>query len=276
MRMRYIVVVAALLLLLAGWVVVVQQTKPAVPPRESTNAGGSVTSEQSKPAVPPRELTNSIGMKFVLIDPSSFKLRSESGGADEKPVRKVTLTEGFYMQVTEVTQTQWQTVMGSNPSYFKGVDLPVEQVSWEDVQEFLTKLSGKEKGAKYRLPSEAEWEYAARAGQAGEPAKLDAVAWYSENSGNKTHAVGQKQPNGWGLYDMMGNVFEWCADRFDSEWSGRSPSVDPGPFSGVSRSLRGAAWNSPAWLLPVDSRSASPPADRSSSFGFRCVREVSP
>ena len=119
MRIRTVIVVAVLLVVLTGWAVVAQQ---------------------SKPAVPPRELTNSIGMKFVLIDPGSFKMGSESGGSDEKPIHEVALTKGFYMQATEVTQAQWQAVMGSNPSLLKGQDLPVDTVSWDDVQEFLGSL----------------------------------------------------------------------------------------------------------------------------------------
>jgi formylglycine-generating enzyme required for sulfatase activity len=157
--------------------------------------------------------------------------------------------------------------MGNNPSRFRGPDLPVEEVSWNDAQEFLKKLNAVEKGARYRLPTEAEWEYAARAGQSGEPATLDAVAWYSENSGSQTHAVGQKQANGWGLYDMLGNVWEWCADWNDSEYYGKSPSVDPpGPASGTTRVLRGGAWFFLARYARVADRDRFNPASRASSL----------
>jgi formylglycine-generating enzyme required for sulfatase activity len=221
-------------------------------------------------------------MKFVLIEPGTFLMGSDSGNADEKPVHKVTLTEGFYMQATEVTQRQWQRVMDNNPSFFKGPNLPADNVSWNDAQEFLKKLNAKEKGARYRLPSEAEWEYAARAGQAGEPPNLEAVAWNRANSGDQTHPVGQKQPNGWGLYDMLGNVWEWCADWHDSEYYANSPPVDPpGPAKGdLFRVLRGGSCVNNPGVGRVAGRSGDYPADRVSSrgdfVGFRCVREVSP
>jgi len=227
------------------------------------------------PQAPPRTFTNSIGMKFVRIDPGSFKMGSDRDDAEEKPVHDVTLSKGFYLQATEVTQAQWQAVMGSNPSKFKGPDLPVEQVSWNDAQEFLQKLNAKERGARYRLPTEAEWEYAARAGQAGAPAKLDAVAWYDKNSGTQTHAVGQKQANGWGLYDMLGNVWEWCADWHDSEYYGKSPSVDPpGPTSGTYRVLRGGSWYFNARIARVALRVRDVPASRLYDRGFRCARTL--
>ena len=257
MWMRYIIVVAVLLLVLAGWPVVAQQSKPA--------------------AVPSREFTNSVGMKFVLIEPGTFLMGSDTGTSDEKPVHKVTLTEGFYMQVTEVTQAQWQAVMGDNPSTFKGPERPVETVSWNDAQEFLKKLNTKEKGAKYRLPSEAEWEYAARAGQTGEPPNLDAVAWYNKNSDKQTHPVGQKQPNGWGLYDMLGNVAEWCADWWDEEYYAKSPPVDPsGPDKGSLRAERGSSWYYPAESTYVAYRDRPLIVRGLPWGGFRCVRELLP
>src|ERR1035437_2289810 len=184
MRIRTTIVVAALLVL-AGWAAVAQQSKPA--------------------AVPPRQFTNSIGMKFVRIESGWFKMGSDSGDAGEKPVHEVTLSKGFYLQATEVTQAQWEAVMGSNPSDFKGPERPVESVSWDDAQEFLKKLNAKEKDTGYRLPSEAGWEYACRAG-GQEPdiaPNLGEVAWWGENSGSETHPAGQKKPNAWGLYDMQ-------------------------------------------------------------------------
>jgi formylglycine-generating enzyme required for sulfatase activity len=251
---------AMLLLVLAGWPVVAQQTKPA--------------------AVPLREFTNSVGMKFVLIEPGTFLMGAGTPFTWDQPTHKVTLTKGFYMQVTEVTQAQWQAVMGSNPSQFKGPTLPVGQVSWDDAQEFLKKLNAVEKSAKYRLPTEAEWEYAARAGQTGEPPNLDAVAWYGENSDKQTHPVGQKQPNGWGLYDMLGNVAEWCADWYDSKYYTRSPPVDPsGPETGNDRVMRGGSISADSrfWtLFTLTSRGWNGPFRRFPDSGFRCVRELSP
>ena len=146
----------------------------------------------------------------------------ESNRDSDEKQHRVTLTREYYMQTTEVTQGQWRKVMGSNPSKFTncGDNCPVEKVSWEDCQQFIQKLNGMEGTRKYRLPTEAEWEYAARAGTTGAYAgDLDAMAWYDDNSGGKTHAVGGKSPNAWGLYDMHGNVYEWCQD-----WKGNYPS----------------------------------------------------
>src|SRR6185295_12837821 len=129
-------------------------------------------------------------------------------------VHKVRITRQFEIGKYEVTQEQWQAVMGDNPSNFKGANLPVEKVSWNDAQDFLLKLNARD-GYTYRLPTEAEWEYACRAGSMGDFAgELDDVAWYDKNSGSKTHPVGQKRPNVWGLYDMHGNVSEWCSDWY--------------------------------------------------------------
>jgi formylglycine-generating enzyme required for sulfatase activity len=255
MRMRTIIVVAVPLVL-TGWAVVAQQSKPA--------------------AVPPREFTSSIGMKFVRIDPGSFKMGSDSGYADEKPVHEVTLSKGFYLQATEVTQAQWEAVMGSNPSFFKGPERPVEVVSWEDAQEFLKKLNAKEKDTGYRLPSEAEWEYACRAGEQ-EPdiaPNLGEVAWWAANSGGETHPAGQKKPNAWGLYDMRGNVMEWVQD-WDGPYSVER-QVDPqGPQSGGSRVLRGATWRGvDSGTFRCACRSSVGPGLRGSNLGFRCARTV--
>jgi hypothetical protein len=159
----------------------------------------------------------------------------------------VKLTKGFWLGVYPVTQAEWQKVMGSNPSRFKGDSRPVEQVSWGDCQEFCRKLSARE-GRTYRLPTEAEWEYACRAGTTTTYCFGDGVvnlgeyAWYGGNSNDQTHSVGQKKANGWGLYDMHGNVYQWCQD-----WYGAYPQtdqVDPhGPSEGSDRVLRGGSWS---------------------------------
>jgi formylglycine-generating enzyme required for sulfatase activity len=172
----------------------------------------------------PLTYNNSIDMGFVQIPAGDFDMGSpsnEEGRWDnEGPVHQVNISKAFYMSKYEVTQKQWRDVMGSSPSYFKGDDLPVESVSWNDVQDFIKKLNEKEGGNKYRLPSEAEWEYAARAGTAtrysfgDDESKLGDYAWYMVNSGDKTHDVGQKKPNPWGLYDMHGNVWEWVQDIY--------------------------------------------------------------
>jgi formylglycine-generating enzyme required for sulfatase activity len=188
---------------------------------------------------------------------------------DEKPVHRVKITKGFWMGKYEVTQEQWEAVMGTNLSRFKGAQNPVESVSWNEVVEFCRKTGT-------RLPTEAEWEYACRAGtttkysSGDSDSDLDGVAWYSGNSGNTTHPVGQKQPNAWGLYDMYGNVWEWCADWYAGSYYQNSTGNDPtGPPSGSVRVLRGGSWFSD----PGGCRSAGRvwiyPGSRFSYIGFR-------
>jgi len=156
----------------------------------------------------------------------------------------------FKMSVYEITQGQWKAVMGNNPSYFSscGDDCPLEDVSWNDVQDFIDNLN-QQTGKNYRLPTEAEWEYAARAGTTTKyycgdnRSCLRDIAWYRDNSDNQTHPVGQKAPNAWGLYDMSGNVWEWVQDWYDSDYYSSSPETDPqGPDSGAGRVFRGGGW----------------------------------
>ena len=227
---------------------------------------------QDTPLAPPREFTNSIGMKLVRIDPGSFKMGSVGIYG---PVHDVTLSKGFYLQTTEVTQAQWQVVMGTNPSEFKGPDRPVEQVSWSDVQEFLRRLNAREKDTRYRLPTEAEMEYACRAGgQDPDVApNLDDVAWWGPNSGSATHPVGLKKPSPWGLYDMRGNVWECVQDWYARPYS-VEPQVDPqGPPSGENRVVRGGSWfQNDATFLRCACRRSYAPDYASNDAGFRCVR----
>jgi formylglycine-generating enzyme required for sulfatase activity len=214
---------------------------------------------------------NSFGMEFMYIPAGNFMMGSNEGG-DEK-AHRVTLSQPFWMGRTEVTQAQWQAVMGNNPSYFKNCpQCPVETVSWEDAQRFVDKLNAQNDGFKYRLPTEAEWEYAARSGTTGDYAgNLDSMAWYSGNSGNKTHEVATKQPNAWGLYDMHGNVWEWCED-----WYGDYPSgavTNPtGAASGSYRVFRGGSWYFDAVNLRSAYRNRNSPSLRLSRLGFRVVR----
>lgn len=170
---------------------------------------------------------------------------SEEGRSSDESQVSVTLSKGFWLAKTEVTQAQWDLVMGNNPSSFKGDDLPVDNVSWDDAQEFIKKANGggmMPSGWKFALPTEAQWEYACRAGETGpySGGTIKEVAWYKGNSTSKTHDVGTKKANTWGLHDMHGNVREWCADWYDDELSGGG---DPsGPSSGVERVFRGGSW----------------------------------
>jgi formylglycine-generating enzyme required for sulfatase activity len=224
----------------------------------------------------PRMRTNQAGIEFMLIPPGSFMMGSTNGGDDEKPVHQVTIKYSYYIGRFEVTQAQWQSVMGNNPSSFKGdladpyIKLPVESVSWDDTQNFINKLNEGNDGFRYRLPTEAEWEYACRAGTTGAYAgNLSQMAWFAENSENRTHTVGQKQPNAWGLFDMHGNVWEWCQDWYDAYPTG--PVTDPqGASSGSGRVFRGGNWYSYGRYCRSAFRSSAPTA-ASYAFGFRVV-----
>lgn len=186
---------------------------------------------QSPPSTKDSPAKNSIGMEFVKIAPGEFTMGCSEGDAactaDEKPAHRVQITKPFEVAKYEVTQAQWEAVMGSNPSTIKGADHPVETISKNDAHDFVAKLNEQHDGYLYRLPTEAEWEYAARAGSSAEPASLDDVAWYGANSGDTTHPVGQKKPNAWGLYDMLGNVREWVEDNYTRDYYANSPAADP-------------------------------------------------
>ena len=198
---------------------------------------------------------NSIGMDFVKIRAGEFMMGSpydeKYREKDEGPVHKVTIEEPFYLGKFEVTQEQWQKVMGNNPSGFKGENLPVEDVSWNDAQEFVKKLNEKEGTDKYRLPSEAEWEYACRAGSTtkysfgNDESRLKEYAWYLNNSESETHPVGQKKPNLWGLYDMYGNVWEWVQDTYHSDYSSAPSGGSAWVSGGYSHVARGSSFNRP-------------------------------
>jgi formylglycine-generating enzyme required for sulfatase activity len=199
-----------------------------------------------------------------------------NGGSDQEPVHEVTISQAFFMGKYEVTQGQWQAVMGSNPSHFKecGSNCPVEMVSWDDAQAFINKLNETNDGFKYRLPSEAEWEYACRTGTTVD--YLDSTAWYSANSGSKTHPVGAKQPDGFGLYDMHGNVSEWCQDWYHPSYDG-APSDGSAWLSGGEhqfRVLRGGSWLDDAPVLRSATRNLYSPDYRFNFFGFRVVAVV--
>jgi formylglycine-generating enzyme required for sulfatase activity len=235
------------------------------------------------PQVTPKPLektfTNSIVMEFVLIPAGSFQMGSNKYD-DEKPVHKVEIKEAFYLGKTEVTQKQYQAIMGDNPSHFKGENRPVENVSWNEAQEFIKKLNEKEGTKKYRLPTEAEWEYAARAGTTtkwsfgDEESELKNYAWYRDNSDSKTHEVGQKKPNGFGLFDMHGNVWEWtCSDY--GKYS-ENNHLGCSSKNNAKKSLRGGSWDFVAVYCRSAFRSDYEPVFRRDDGGFRVVSLVPP
>ncbi len=229
-----------------------------------------------------QRVRNSLGMEFVYIPAGSFMMGSpkgEFGRENNENQHPVTLTSGFYLQSTEVTQRQWKVVMGNNPALYQkcGEDCPVEQVSWTDVQEFIKRLNQLEGDNRYRLPTEAEWEYACRAGSmtrfsyGNDDERLSEYAWYLDNSEQKTHPVAQKTPNAWGLYDMHGNVWEWCQD-----WFGAYPSgsvTDPqGPLWSSYRVFRGGSWIIISRYCRSAIRFRFAPELRYSSLGVRLAR----
>ena len=204
---------------------------------------------------------------------------TEKGRYDDENQVRVTISKGFWMGKTEVTQAQWLAVMGSNPSDSKGTNLPVESVSWNDAQKFLQKIDpllAAADGWKTILPTEAQWEYAARAGESwlySGSDKLDEVAWYVDNS-DKTNSVGVKKANAWGLHDMSGNVYELCRDWYAEKLSG---GVDPaGASSGTGRVVRGGGWFSDAYDGRVAVRNGLNPSLSDSGFGFRVLRSSAP
>ncbi len=229
-----------------------------------------------------KTITNSIGMEFMLIPAGEFDMGSPSNEVgrynDEGPVHHVTISKAFYLGKYEVTQKQWRDVMGTSPSSFKGDDLPVEQVSWNEVQQFIQKLNEKESANKYRLPSEAEWEYAARGGTktryyfGDDESKLGDYAWFYDNSGSKTHDVGQKNPNPWGLYDMHGNVWEWVQDIYQSSYNSAPTDGSAWEGGGSVRVVRGGSWFSYAGGCRSAFRSLYDPGPRSLDLGFRLLR----
>ena len=230
-------------------------------------------------------IINNLIANMVYVEGGTFTMgaTSEQGSdvnEDEKPTHSVTLSS-FSIGKYEVTQAEWQAVMGSNPSFFTSDDnLPVEQVCWDDCQTFITKLNALT-GKTFRLPTEAEWEYAARGGNKSKGYKyagsnnIGDVAWYDSNSGSKTHAVGTKQPNELGLYDMSGNVYEWCSDWYGS-YSSPSQTNPTGASSGSNRVNRGGSWFSFAWYCRVSFRYCSSPGNRDDYLGLRLALPVQP
>ena len=249
----------------------------------STSSSSANTLSSSASSLSGNALTipvkNGISIEMVKVEAGSFNMGATpemiNPDTDEKPVHRVTLTNDYYIGKYEVTQALWQAVMGSNPSHFKGDDLPVEQVSWNDCQDFISKLNAMT-GKRFRLPSEAEWEYAARGGKKSRGYQysgsntLGDVAWYEGNSGSKTHAVGTKQPNELGIYDMTGNVWEWCQDWYGSYSS--SPQTNPtGAVRGSFRVGRGGSWYHSARNCRSSYHDFDTPVSRGNYLGLRLI-----
>lgn len=228
-------------------------------------------------------LAQEINPDMVFVQGGKFKMGSAIGGEDERPVHEVEVDD-YYIGKYEVTQLQWRLVMplDTNKCYFEGCDsCPVERVSWYNVQEFIAKLNEKT-NMNYRMPSEAEWEYAARGGSLSKGYKYSgsnsdiSVAWKVGISGMKTHPTGHKKPNELGVYDMSGNVFEWCADWYSSSWYAVSPNKNPvGPPEGISRVIRGGSWFYDYAGLRVTDRESANPTYRYGYVGFRLCRSAS-
>jgi len=205
------------------------------------------------------------GLKYVQIPPGEFQMGCSSLSCDgDNTQHRVRITKGFRIGQTEVTQAAYAKVMHSNPSDFKGADLPVESVSWSDADKYC-------KAAGMRLPTEAEWEYAARAGNTNEVyPEVDEIAVFNKSG---TAIVGSKDPNPWGLYDMLGNVWEWTNDWYDADYYKTSPPDDPqGPGSGTTKVVRGGSWNNDP--VDVSRRVGGEPAVKSLSIGFRCAGQL--
>ena len=232
------------------------------------------------------EIVNSLGMRLVRIEPGSFTMGSNAGPPERRPAHKVTIAEPFFIGATEVTQAQWVALMGFNPSRTKGPELPVTHVNYMACREFCRRLTAREralgklpKAAEYRLPSEAEWEYACRAGSTttyhfgDDDSMLVDHAWFKANSDMQLHETGQKLPNAWGLYDMHGNVGEWCRDLY-RKYVGGSENDSRGKSSDEFRVIRGGGFGDDAIVCQSADRCRFPSERRHLSLGFRVVRTV--
>lgn len=233
-----------------------------------------------------KKFINSIGMNFVEIPAGEFTMGEDpslgrEGKADERPAHKVRISRPFYMGQFEVTQAQWRDVMGENPSRHKGDTNPVDSVSWNDVQRFIQKLNAREGHQLYRLPTEAEWEYAAKAGTntryffGNEQDRLPEYAWITANAEGRTRPVGGKKPNQFGLYDTSGNVREWVNDWYDDEYYAKSPVEDPrGPSAGYGRAYRGGSKDGAEFPTRSTYRWRETPDTKAQNLGFRLVMTI--
>ena len=277
-----------------AWLIATYLTDPSDPVLAEVEGIGQpidfsgTTGETRSFPLPVAEGYDPISMEFVWISRGSFWMGSDNGDSDERPVHEVEISRGFWLGKYEVTQGEWKAVMRRNPSYYTGDARPVDSVSWYDVHEFIGRLNDASGDSLYRLPSEAEWEYACRAGtttrwslgddDGDDQRLLGNYAWYGgNNSPSGTKAVGGKLPNGWGLYDMHGNVWEWVQDRYSSSYYNDSPRVDPpGPTSGSVRVKRGSHFYHHAYPMRSADRHDDSPDARGYNIGVRLVRLYKP
>jgi formylglycine-generating enzyme required for sulfatase activity len=264
-------------------IVVPAPSQPAAPAPTSVAVNQANGPALVRNASGPWEATVRVGnasIAMVQVPAGRFRMGTDATDNPDldhaRPVHDVTISRDFWMGKVPVTQAQWQAVMGGNPSSITdaGPDAPVDKVSWDDCQRFLARLDGLQGQWTFRLPTEAEWEYACRAGTDGEAyGSLDAIAWYSGNSAGTIHPVGQKQPNAFGLYDMLGNVWQWCQDWYADTYPGGGPVTDPqGPSHGFYRVFRGGSWSVSATFVRSAYRDFfTPPDSRMGGMGFRVV-----
>jgi formylglycine-generating enzyme required for sulfatase activity len=253
---------------------VAPQREPEVPAEERTPAAAEEVRKRPPEA---EQKALSWEREFVTVPGGCYQMGSNQGHGDEIPVHKVCVSS-FSLGRHEVTQGMWEAVMGNNPSMFrKGPNYPVESVSWQDVQGFINKLNRLGRG-RFRLPTEAEWEYACRSGGKDETysggESLDRVAWYANNAGGATHPVGTKSPNGLGLYDMSGNLLEWAQDIYDfSAYEHHARNNPVNTAGGSNRVFRSGAWSTVATSARCAGRDSDVPDFRSSVLGFRLLRK---
>ena len=281
--------------------------QPLVP--TSLDSKGAAWPKGTNPPLPvsAKVLTDATGIKLVRVEPGTFTMGLDDGSGDEGPAHPVTISRAFYLGECEVTQGQYQQIRNNNPSHFHGSDsLPVETVSWFDAVEFCNALSEHEKlapyyrieeigghhnvtipdsnGTGYRLPTEAEWEYACRSGNTAkygfsdDLASLAEFAWFDENAEKTTHPVGEKPANRFALHDMQGNVREWCWDRYDKDYYKQKNEIDPIVSGQAGGNLlhvhRGGSWDSAAPLVRPSVRGKLPATEKGQYFGFRVARNV--
>ena len=278
-------------LMIAMWVAALPTFSRAQSGTEVPRGLSGIPVTQVAQLRPGKAITNTIGIKLIRIPAGEFtmgrtEIPDESIRYNDLPRRRVRITRPFFLGATEVTQGQWEALMQSRPwseqrHVMEGADYPATYVSWDDARAFCNRLSAVE-GREYRLPTEAEWEYACRAGttmvysSGDDSSELGSYAWFHENTydvGEKhAHRVGQKRPNPWYLYDMHGNVWEWCRDRYRSGYDRNSPMDNPtGPSSGTKRVVRGGGWMMYAVHCRSANRRGHTPDSRSFQFGFRVV-----